>query len=153
MRTNLSTITECNESDSIICGRGINHRGYKGGCQYCLPSCIVVTIVLSECLTTSSTLSPLLSAGLPVAGSAGIDASVLIEPETSMTQQMSNGARRLTDFSKESGGHGGGETVMRTLLVSGCEDNETERESSVEAAVCDEVVEFGVPGLICMTVG
>jgi hypothetical protein len=111
-----------------------------------------VTIVLSECFTTSNTLSPLLSAGFPVAGSAGIDASLLIEPETSMTQQMSSGARRPTDFSELAAGHGGGVTVMRTLLSTGSEERETESVwlvvEGMEAAVWDEAIELGVPGRI-----
>jgi hypothetical protein len=114
------------------------------------PSCIVVTIVLSECFTTSSTLRPLLSAGKPVAGSAGIDALELIEPETSMTQQMSNGARRPTELLPNVGG---GVTVMRTALLSGSEDRETESVSSVtDAAVCDDAIELGVVDRICMAV-
>jgi len=43
-------------------------------------------------------------------------------------------------------------TEMRTLLDSGSEEKETESGSSIsgEAAVCEEAIELGVAGLICM---
>lgn len=150
--TNLGSVTERNEGDSVIWDK--EEARYEPSkpakSYYNSPSCIVVTIVVSECLTTSNTLSPLLSARFPVFGSAGIDASLFIEPETSMTQQMSSGARRPTDFSELAAGCGGGVTVMRTLLSTGSEEREMESMSLVMAVVADEAIEFGVPGRICM---
>jgi hypothetical protein len=58
---------------------------------------MVAMIVLSECFTTSSTLSPVLSACPPFAGSPGIGASELIEPDTSITQQISIEARFMVE--------------------------------------------------------
>jgi hypothetical protein len=97
----------------------------------------VDTIVLSECFTTSSTLRPLLSAGLPVAGSAGIDASELIEPETSITQQMSKGARQLP-LSLKLSGSPGGVNETRTSFVWGSEDRHRVVASSLYAGGASE---------------
>jgi hypothetical protein len=82
-----------------------------------LPSCIVVMIVLSACFTTSNTLRPVLSAGEFVVGSAGMGAALPIEPDTSITQQISNGAR-LEPWPNLSTGFLGGVIVTRTCLAS-----------------------------------
>src|SRR6202035_5170666 len=79
--------------------------------------CIVVIIVLSACFTTSNTLSPVFSVGVPFAVSPGMGASLPIEPETSITQHMSNGVRFPGFLEDISSGLIGGVTDIKTCLA------------------------------------
>jgi hypothetical protein len=118
---------------------------------------MVAIMVLSACLTTSNTLRPVLSAGAPVVGSAGMVASVLIDPDTSMTQQMSNGARLPGPFSEADAGSVGGTTVTSTCLASGSAERLIVGEFDVFNAtviVSDNDRTDSVVGLVsCMAIG
>src|SRR3984957_19968200 len=119
----------------------------------CSPFCIVAIIVLRACFTTSNTLSPVLSAGAPVVGSAGIGASVPIEPDTSITQHMSIGGR----FPSLPCGLSGGVTETKSCLASGSAERtrESEESNSGATAVVEDVKELTVSvlemgSLICI---
>jgi hypothetical protein len=119
----------------------------------CSPFCIVAIIVLRACFTISNTLSPVLSAGAPVVGSAGIGASVPIEPDTSITQHMSIGGR----FPSLPCGLSGGVTESKSCLASGSAERtrDSEESNSGATAVVEDVKEstesvLVMGSLICM---
>jgi hypothetical protein len=117
-----------------------------------LPSFMVAMIVLSECLTTSSTLSPVLSTCSPFAGSPGIGASEPIEPDTSITQQIFNVARFVVELWYKLIGCLGGVRVMRSLLDSGSAEREIATEGSVASSDVDiDEIEID-DAFICMVV-
>jgi hypothetical protein len=148
----MGSITKCDKCNSVILGKNQPQRGQLA-CYSYVPSLMVAMIVLSECFTTSSTLRPVLSACSPFAGSPGIGASEPIEPETSITQQMSNGALFAGESLMELLGCLGGLRLIRSL----CDLRSVERETATIAAVGSTTVDIDeteVAGLlICMVVG
>lgn len=152
--THLGSITERDKGDTVIWSMHQPQQGQNRVVRACLPSFIVAMIVLSECFTTSSTLRPVLSACSPFAGSPGIGASELIEPDTSITQQISNGARLAEEPWSKLVGCLGGVRVMRSLCSSGSAERQivTKEESVVSTQVDMEETEIA-EDLICMVVG
>lgn len=88
-------------------------------------------IVLTECLTTSNTLNPVLSTAPP---SPGIGASDPMDPDISITQQISIGARVAGVVGAE-----GGVSVMSSLLdLWSAESDIATGESEASTAVHSE---------------